>query len=807
MFDTVLDQSAESPADADIAHRQSTAEDDSIVKKNVICGTCDGFCPVQANVKDGRVVKVAPRNHPILKDVLCLKGAFAPKAFANDDRILYPLKRVGARGEGKWERVSWDDAMDDIAQRLQKVIDQYGPEAFAVAHSGGWLLGDNGTTRRFMNHIGSPNFIANVAYCAGNTAAVNRFVIGWHPRPDILNSKCIVLIGHDPRRHSWTMEYKAIRMAQAKGAKLIVQDPRKSENAERADIWLPLRAGTDAAMQLGWVNYIIEQELYDKDFVRDWTVGFEQLAERAREYPLDLVSSITGVDADLIAKAARMYATSGGSCIPWTPITDQQVNSTSAIRLQSMLRAITGNLDVKGSDTFVGFNPAVRSDSEIEAHEVLPETQKKKQLGAEHTPVYTYRGMRPLEDATERVWGVRYANLVGGCYMANPMRVFKAMAEGDPYPIKALFSLSNNTLMAFTNTRRIYEAMMNQDLIVTYEHTMSPTAAISDYVLPGDSWLERPTMQAGVSEQGMEPPGECINIVTFWHELAKRMNLGDKFPWKNAVDILNYRLEPGNVTWNDVVKAGRVPNLHRGQAGDTPERQYLKTGFATPSGKVELYSATLAEFGFDPLPYYREAAQPNEKYPLALFVGWPEDEFYRTGHRNIPELRKRNPDPSFYVHPEQATLLELTEGEWARIMTSTGSIYGRVFTRSGMPIGLVRVGHGWWKPEVNGGKDLMSGMWDFCDAVITSDDDADLVDTEQGVPHLKGMRCALEKLSPIEVERLENRYGKTVDMPRAIEKPVVHKNDTRDFMYDDLGTNDVEFDAIQLSIGGRGSKL
>ncbi|MEH2478115.1 anaerobic selenocysteine-containing dehydrogenase [Nitrobacteraceae bacterium AZCC 2146] len=779
-----------------------------VTTKNVVCGTCDGFCPVQANVVDGRVVKVSTRNHPILKDVLCLKGAFAPKAFANPDRILYPLKRVGARGEGKWQRVSWDDAMDDITDRLKVVIDRYGPEAFAVAHSGGWLLGDNGTTRRFMNHIGSPTFITAVAYCAGNTAAVNRFVYGWFPRADILNSKCVVLIGHDPRRHSWTMTYKAVRMAQANGAKLIVQDPRKSENAERADIWLPLRAGTDAAMQLGWLNVIIEEELYDKEFVRDWTVGFEQLAERAREYHLDRVSSITGVDAELIRKAARTYATAESASIPWTPITDQQVSSTSAIRLQAMLRAITGNIDIKGGDQFVGFNPSVRSDSEIEAHHMLPEAQKMKQLGAEHTPVYTYRGMRPFEDACEKVWGIRYANLVNGCYMANPMRVFKAMTDGDPYPVKAMFALSNNTLMAFANTRRVYNAMMNQDLIVTYEHMMSPTAALSDYVLPGDAWLERPTMQAGISEQAMEPPGECRNIVTFWHEVAKRMGLGEQFPWKNAEEMLNYRLEPGGTNWDEVVAAGRTPNLNRGQVGDLPERPYLKTGFATPSGKVELYSSTLEEFGFDPLPYYREAAQPNKEYPMALFVGWAEDEFFRTGHRSIPELRKRAPDPAFFVNRAEAERLGMKDGDWARIRTSTGSIVSRLYTRSGMPTGLVRVGHGWWKPESMGGLEKMSGMWDFSDAVITADDDPDLIDIEQGVPHLKGMRCALEKMSAEDVAALETHYGKTEDMPRAVEGKVRRpKSETSDFMFDSLGANDVEFDAIQLSIHGRTSKM
>ncbi|MGI9411430.1 MAG: molybdopterin-containing oxidoreductase family protein [Hyphomicrobiaceae bacterium] len=782
--------------------------DQSETTKQVICGTCDGFCPVSAKVKDGRVVKVTPRSDPLLKDVLCMKGAFAPKAFAHPDRILHPLKRVGARGDGKWEQVSWDEALDDITDRLKKVVDQYGPEAFAVAHSGGWLLGDNGTTRRFMNHLGSPNIITSVAYCAGNTAAVNRFVYGWFPRADIMNSKCIVLIGHDPRRHSWTMEYKALRMAQAKGAKLIVQDPRKSEHAERADVWLPVRAGTDAAMSLGWLNVIIEEELYDKAFVRDWTVGFEELVERVREYPLDRVADITGVDAELIQKAARMYATEGPSCIPWTPITDQQVSSTSAIRLQCMLRAVSGNLDVKGGDTFVGVNPAVRIDSEIEAHEVLPDEQKMKQLGADQFPVYTYRGMRPLEDATEKVWGLRYANLVNGCYMASPLAVFKAMTDGKPYPVKALFAISNNTLMAFANTKRAYEALMKQDLLVAYEHHMSPTAAISDYVLPGDAWLERPTMQAGISEQAMEPPGECRNIVTLWHEIAKRMGFGEQFPWKNAVDMLNYRLEPGGVTWDDVVATGRAPNLNKGQVGDTPERQYLKNGFATPSGKVELYSSTLESFGFDPLPYYREAAEPNDEYPMMLFVGWSDDEYFRTGHRNIPELRKRAKDPMFFVNPDDAKSLGFEDGDWARLKTSTGSILSRVYTRSGMPKGLIRVPHGWWKPESQGGLEKMSGMWDFCDAVITADEDPDLIDTEQGVPHLKGMRCAIEKLSADEIAKVEAQYGPTNELPRGPEGKVLKpKSKPDEFMYDELAGDGVEFEAIELSIYGRTSGM
>ena len=778
--------------------------DQTTITKQVVCSSCDGFCPIAVKVVDGRAVKVQTRDHPIFKDVLCMKGAFAPKHFAHPDRILHPLKRIGERGDGQWEQVSWDQAMDEIAEKLKAVIDKHGPEAFAVAQSNATGINDSGLGRRFMNHVGTPNWISGVAYCAGNTAAVNRYVYGWFPRGDILNSKCIVLIGHDPRRHSWTMEYKAIRMAQANGAKLIVMDPRRSENAEAADMWLPVRAGTDTALLLGWLNVIINEELYDKDFVRDWTVGWAELRERVAEYPLGRVAEITGVDAELIAESARMYATTAPACIPWTPITDQQVSSTSGIRLQAILRAITGNLDVKGGDTFVGFSPAVRSDSELERHDLLSDAQKAKQLGADEFPVFTYRGMQAFEDGCEKVWGIRHANLVSGCYMANPMAVFKAMVEGDPYPVKALFSIANNTLMAFANTKRVYEAMMNQDLIVTYEHNMSPTAQISDYILPGDSWLERPSMHAGISDKAMEPPGECRHIVTFWHELARRMDLADAFPWATAEEMLDYRMEPSGGTWADAVASGRPPNLNKGGAPNDAERKYLETGFATPSGKVELYSSTLEDLGFDPLPYYREAAEPCETYPLSLFIGMPDDEFFRSGHRHVPELRARAQDPTFFLNVQDAKDMDIAEGQWVRVATEVGQMLGRVFVRSSMPKGLVRVPHGWWKPESRQGLENMSGMWDFCDALLTTDDDPKLLDREQGIPHMKGAPCSITKLTDDEVKALEAEYGPTNDLPRGPEGKML-RSDAKpgDFMFDPEMGNEVEFEAAELSIYGR----
>ena len=317
-------------------------EKPGVETKRTLCATCDVSCNVVTEVKKGRVVRVRSSDNPIFRDNICMKGIVAPKAFAHPNRLMHPLKRVGERGSGEWEQVSWDEAMSDIAARLQTIIDRDGPEAWAVSTSQWNTATDHGLGRRLMNHVGSPNWISGVALCAGNTAAINRLTYGWFPFADFPNTNCIVLIGHNPRRNSWVPVYNQIRRAQARGAKLIVLDPRKSSNAERADVWLPLRAGTDTVMLFGWLKVIFDEGLYDKDFVENWTVGFEELRARVDEFPLDRVAKITGCDPDQIRKAARIYATHGPAVIPWTPITDMQRNSTSGIRLQSILRSVCG---------------------------------------------------------------------------------------------------------------------------------------------------------------------------------------------------------------------------------------------------------------------------------------------------------------------------------------------------------------------------------------------------------------------------------------------------------------------------------
>jgi anaerobic selenocysteine-containing dehydrogenase len=703
--------------------------------QKTLCATCDIACSVVTEVAGDRVVRVRSSDNPIFRDNICMKGIMAPKAFAHPERLLYPLKRVGERGSDRWERISWEQAMADIGERLLAIIERNGPEAWAVATSQ-WNTGtDHGLGRRLMNHLGSPNWISGVALCAGNTAAVNRLTYGWFPFTDFQNTRCIVLFGHNPRRNSWVPVYNQIRRAQARGAKLIVLDPRRSENAERADVWLPLRAGTDAAMCLGWLDVIFREGLYDKAFVDRWTIGLDELRARVAEYPLERVAEITGCDAEEIRKAARIYATQGPSVIPWTPITDMQRNSTSGI------------LDVPGGELLQGFHPDVVPESVIEAHEVLSEEQKARQLGAATHPVFTYRAQDKLREPMRRVWGHAYPNQITGCYMANPSATFRAMAGEGPYPVKAFFSLGNNTLLSFANMPLILRALMNQELIVVHEQFMTPTAQLADYVLPADSWLERPWLTDSFgwssmvrpSQQSMAPPGQCESTFSVWKRLADAIGRSDIVPWNSLEDLYDWRLRATGMGWEEFSRT------HEILFGPVEYRKYERTGFATPSGKVELRSSILEDLGLDPLPYFRDDPPADDRYPLMMFTGVREDEYFQTGQRHVPELRSRKPEPTLFVSPGTAGDQGLAEGDWVKVSNPTGAIAIRVAIRDSMPDGLVRIPHGWWKPEMRRGAGHLSGALTYADAQLCPDD-PDFLDREQGIPHLKGLPCRIDRL-------------------------------------------------------------
>lgn len=714
-----------------------------------VCSICDIGCQLRAETEDGRLARILPNDNPFLAANICFKGTAAPQIHNHPDRLRTPLKRVGERGDDRWEEISHDRAIAEIAERLGDTIDRHGPESWAVSTSGWNTQTAHGLDRRLMNLVGSPNWISGVAMCAGNTAAVNRLTYGWFPFPDLLSTRCIVLFGHNPRKHSWTPIYNFVNFAREMGAKVIVLDPRVSEQAEVADLHLRLRAGTDAAMCLGWLKVILDEDLFDGEFVEDWCIGFDELRARVDEYPLERVEAITGVERELIAEAARMYATAEGAVIPWTPVTDQQICSTSAIRLHSILRTVTGNLDVVGGEQLHAPNPGWVPDGELQLHDEIAPEQRAKQLGYDTYPAYTYRTAEMLTEPMERVWGVRWMDQVMGCHMANPSEVFRAMDTGDPYAVKAFFVIGNNALMSYPNQHQVHRAIRNQDLVVVQDIFMTPTAMLADYVLPGDVFSERNhvsdtwgwTDRLTLSQQAVDPGGEVRSTFAFWRDLAHAMGHGERFPWPTLEDLLDHRLAPSGRTFAEF--AATTPM----DAPPARHRKYLSTGFATPSGKVELASSILEGLGFDPLPYHREGPAVDADYPYRVFTGVREDPFFQTGQRNIGVLRRRSPTPRIFVHPDDAARDGLVDGSWVRLETPTGSVDAELAVMESMLPGHLRVPHGWWYPELRGQGVELAGAFVSSDAVLCDDGDGDL-DLEQGTPHFKGFPGRLSPIDP-----------------------------------------------------------
>ena len=727
--------------------------------KHVTCASCDIKCSVLADVEDNKILRIRrDPDHPITPHSLCNKGAAYPDQIYHKDRILYPLKSVGERGEGKWARVSWDEAMDEIGERLNKIIDEFGPES--VSATAGAIVPYD-LTRRFLNVMGSPNFVAGTYLCLGNTSSVNRTTMGWQPFPDYWRTQTIVLWGHDPQPNKWTAEYLWIRNALQRGAKLIVVDPRVCFSAKRADLHLRLRPGSDPALLLGWLHVIINEELYDKDFVASWTVGFEELKERVQDYTPERVEEITWVPADQVRAAARLYATNGPAIIPWNPATDQISNSTQALRAMGALRAICGNIDVMGGEMIMPYHPTVVTETEIAMTHLLPKKQRDKQLILESAKLLSYEFWEEYNEAAEKVFGRKWADQILAGALANPAKVGEAMRTGRPYPVKAFINVGSDPVTSFTDARNMHDAFMSLDLLVSCDIFMVPTCQMSDFILPAATWGEKydlhnhwdwHTFMIG-GDKAVEPLGEAKDEYHFLREIAIRVGQEEHWPWATQKEFLEYRLAKVAESFEEFMDAGGLAAFPEHPVlGDNPQfKKYEKTGFATPSGKVELYSGTMKKYGYDPLPSHIEqpgtiVSDPGlaKEYPLTFFIGAKGDPYFQQQGRNIASLRRMAPEPWVEMHPDTAYDLGFDDGEFVAVETPHGRLTAVCKHSDDAHPKVVRVPYRWWLPEQAPYAPNFSGLFQVSDNNLT-DDDPKYADPEQGIPSLRGLMCRVVK--------------------------------------------------------------
>jgi anaerobic selenocysteine-containing dehydrogenase len=697
---------------------------------------CHCHCQVEVWVEDGRLQKIEENkdypNAELLRRVVrsCPRSRAAAEWFYHTDRLKYPLKRMGERGEGKWETIGWEQALDEIAGKLGEIREGYGAEA--VATSSGTGRTDDEYRVRFFNLLGSPNHVGQGNICFGPDVVLSAALSGWsagNPGRTSRATRCVMYFGANPEQESrrqWLILLESLNA----GAKLIVVDPRRTATAERADLWLQIRPGTDPALYMSLINVIINEGLYDKEFVQKWCYGFDELAHRAQDYPPEKVSEITWVPAEKIREAARMYAANKPAAIFVMMGVEHLPNSIEALHARYILTAITGNFDVKGGEPLELPHPKLRSAFEIELNALLPPEQRQKQIGAERFKLMALPGWWLIQEHAKYKLSKMHTSF------ASAPLVYRAAITGEPYPIKAMITLSSNPMVTQANTKLVYKALKSLDLYVVVDFWMTPSAELADYVLPAASWLERPTV-ANVSNTigfitgGEEPMPPQVDgqyerrtDYDFWRGLGIRLGQEEYWPWKTLEEAYDYRLEPLGYTLKGFLteKGGfeRVP---------PEERKYEKQGFGTPTGKFELYSTILEKLGYDPLPHYEEppespfsAPELAQDYPLILITGARHQPFYHSEHRQIDSLRQQHPEPIMQLHPKTAVELGIADGDWAWIETPRGRIRQRCHYFEGISPRVVHAQHGWWLPELPGEEPWLHGVWESNINVVTDDD-------------------------------------------------------------------------------------
>ena len=724
--------------------------------KRATCCHCAVACGVLVEVVDDQPLAIrGDSNHPITQGFICRRGQAAIDYFHHPGRVNRPRKRVGDRGADQWIELRWDEALDEIAEQLRTIIDRDGPEAMAYA-SGTFHGPDQQIGNRFLNYLGSPNAVGTYPICGGPTLEAEALTYGWGgSQAEMIpeTTRFILLWGRHPSASN-PPAWGRIRATQQTGATLMVIDPRQTQEADHADLWLRPRPGTDAALALGFLHVIIAEERYDRDFVARWTVGFDALATRVQEYAPDRVAALTGVLADDIRRGARLYAThQPAALLPSLPI-GMGRNALNWTRAMACLIAICGNLDVPGGHYLAGPVTNVLTLKDICDYPALVPQQRAKRLGADRFRL-NHEGYERLNTAMQRVWyGKPYTLMQDVGAAAHPPTLWRTILSEQPYPVRALFVQHNNVLGCYPNARLIYDALKspNLNLLVVHEQWMTPTAQLADYILPAAGWLEKPflSMHGQFATEAVVPEyAERRSDYQLWADLAVRIDI--QGTWPSALEgLYDLMLAPVGARFADLTRETKplaTSQKHYRRHEELDPEQGQPRGFGTPTGKVELRSTILHDLGYDPLPSFEEPLVADfgseEEYPFLLSTGTTVIEMTHQDHRQIPALRRRHPEPTVEIPPEIATTLTIETGEWVWVETPKGRIRQQAKVTPGLHPHVV-VAERWWYPEREGADPELYGFWESNINAYT-EDAPELCDPAYGNWPFRLGRCRVSK--------------------------------------------------------------
>jgi anaerobic selenocysteine-containing dehydrogenase len=665
---------------------------------------------------EGKLVKCEgdPEN-PYSTGRLCVRCLGVPEVTNHPDRLMYPMKRDPKdRGKDAFERISWDEAYDLIERRFNEIKEEFGAETILFAQGTGRDIAAYIT--RLAWSFGSPNYACMLSggacylpRVAGSAATTGAFWVAdcsqqfadRYENPQYEVPELMVIWGNYPLTSNsdgfyghWVIDLMK------RGMKILMIDPKVTWLSARAEDHLRVRPGCDAALALGILNVIINENLYDAEFVDKWCYGFEELKERVQDYPPEKVAKITWVPLDKIVKAARMIASARPATMQWGLAVDMTKEALPAGQAIMGIFQITGNVDVPGG---IIQPPEILNYAGGWGRELISEEQKAKRVGLQ-----------------------KYALLQLGFQIAHPDTMVETLISDDPYKMHGAWIQTSNALSCMAaDPKKLYKGLMKLDFIVCVDLFKTPTImAVADVVLPAATFPERNGIRVGDGAQRGEvinkvtQIGECKSDMQINLELGKRFN-PEGWPWDNVDEMFSYMLRDTGMSFAEMQQnaPAYMPfEYKRYEKGMLrPDGQ---PGFNTSTGRIELWSTFYKNAGLDPLPYFEEpspgpGATPEmlEEFPLVLTTGARAWSMFHSEHRQVPRMRAMHPDPTIECNPKVLERFGLKDGDWCWVENFMGRAKRRCKATPIYDERIVGCDHAWWYPE--GDPENLYDIWDL----------------------------------------------------------------------------------------------
>lgn len=703
-------------------------EDTGIEVRPSICAICspDKHCGLDCYVKDGQIIKIeGTQDHPYNHGKLCTKGSSNRNYLYRKDRIQTPLKRVGERGEGKFEPISWDEAYKIIAENLNRIKETYSPHS--VVFYSGHCKWYRFLLQRLAYSFGSVNYGTDDSNCAAATHLANAVTVGRSAGPDLAHTN--VFLGWNySGYYSDHMSVENVRKLKERGGKVIIIDTRYTPAAKNlADVFLHVNPGTDGALALGIANVIIENGWENKEYIEKYTYGFEEYKALAAKYPLDKVAKITGVTPEQIVEVARLYATNGPAATNYSACAlTHRINGFQTHRAVFCLAGITGNYDQPGGNLPIPqswcHKPAGFTTREVEFR-----------MCRKPDAVRMGEGRFPIWDKYEH-----YQE-----YQA--MTLQDSILHHEPYPIKAVFGMGMNLKM-FPQTDAMVEAIKKLDFFVDVDLFSGFTTRYADIVLPACTTMERSELKAygggyfQYTKPVIPPLYESKSDANILCELAKVLGVDDPLLTAGHEACLDWIIEGTGVTIAELKKAEGRPV----KVASKPyiPGSFIENGTTTPTGKFEFYSTSIAsidpKYGLNPLPEYEDALfdqndeETRTKYPFMLITGIRVPHTIHSRLHEVPWLRSLRPKPFIDVNKKDAAAMNIHDGDMMEVTSPYGRIRVMAHLTAKMKPGVLHMTHGYSEANVN----CLIGK--------------DHLDRYSGFPGLKAMRTNIRKCEEAE---------------------------------------------------------